>query len=260
MTAIEQLRSSGVTLALGGGAARGIAHIGVLKVLAEEGIPVRGVAGTSVGSVVGAFLCAGWDWRSLLAETRRLRWSDLVQPVVPRMGMLGTERLERLLERLLGRKRFAVDITAGAEVVLRTGMLAPAIRASCSVPGVFAPVDVGGRLLVDGGLLNDVPADVARALAGGPVMAVKLNGGVRQPVRPRSIIDVLTSSFAIVALHGIQQGLAGADIVVAPDLGHASYRDLRRVDALVAAGEHAARRALAPGAVQSPALGADRAP
>jgi len=104
---------------------------------------------------------------------------------------------------------------------------------------------------VDGGLLNDVPADVARMLAGGPVLAVKLNGGVREPSRPRSIVDVISSSFAIVALRTFQQGLAGADIVVAPDLGRSSYRDLRRVDELLAAGERAARVALAA---------ADRAP
>ncbi|OHD73629.1 MAG: hypothetical protein A2177_12900 [Spirochaetes bacterium RBG_13_68_11] len=259
MTTIERLRSSGVALALGGGAARGIAHIGVLKVLAEEGIPVRGVAGTSVGSVVGAGLCAGRDWRWMLEAARSLRWGNLVKPTVPRMGILATERLERYLERSLGVTRFedlhlpfaavAVDISTGEEVVLRSGPLAPAIRASCSVPGIFEPVAVGNRLLVDGGLLNDVPADVARVLVGGPVLAVKLNSGVREPARPRSIVDVLTSSFAIVALRAIQQGLAAADIVVAPDLGRASYRDLHKVDELLAAGEHAARRALA-GAVQ----------
>jgi NTE family protein len=255
MATIEQLRSSGVTLALGGGAARGIAHLGVLKVLSEAGIPVRGVAGTSAGSVVGAFLCAGRDWRWMLAEARGLRWADLVQPVVPRMGMLGTERLERLLERQLGVLRFedlslpfaavCVDIATGEEVVLRSGPLAPAIRASCSVPGIFAPVDLGTRLLVDGGLLNDVPADVARAIVGGPVLAVKLTGGARQPVRPRTVVDVLSASFAILALHGIQQGLAAADLVVAPDLARLGYRNLRKVDALIAAGERAARDVLA---------------
>jgi NTE family protein len=254
MTTIKRLRSSGVALALGGGAARGIAHIGVLKVLAEEGIPVRGVAGTSVGSVVGAALCAGHDWRWMLAAARGLRWGSLVQPTVPRMGILATERLERYLERSLGVARFedlglpfaavAVDISTGEEVVLRSGPLASAVRASCSVPGIFEPVELGGRLLVDGGLLNDVPADVARLLVGGPVLAVKLNGGTREPARPRSIVDVLTSSFAIAALHGIQRGMAGADIVVAPELGRASYRDLRKVDELAAAGERAAREAL----------------
>jgi NTE family protein len=255
MTTIERLRSSGVALALGGGAARGIAHIGVLKVLDEEGIPVRGVAGTSVGSVVGAAVCAGRDWRWMLAAVRELRWGNLVQPTVPRMGMLATERLERYLERALGVARFedlslpfaavAVDICTGEEAVLRSGELAPAIRASCSVPGIFEPVDLAGRLLVDGGLLNDVPADAARLIAGGPVIAVKLNGGVREPARPRTIVDVITASYAIIARHGIQRGLAGADIVVAPDLGRASYRDLRRVDELAAAGETAARAALA---------------
>jgi NTE family protein len=255
MTTIERLRSSGVALALGGGAARGIAHIGVLKVLAEESIPVRGVAGTSVGSVVGAGLCAGRDWRWMLNAARSLRWGNLVQPTVPRMGILATERLERYLERSLGVARFedlhlpfavvAVDISSGEEVVLRSGPLAQAIRASCSVPGIFEPVVMGSRLLVDGGLLNDVPADVARMLVGGPVLAVKLNGGAREPARPRSIVDVLTSSFAILALRGFQQGMAAADIVVAPDLGRSSYRDLHKVDELFAAGEHAARRALA---------------
>src|SRR5512136_193607 len=102
MTTIERLRSSGVALALGGGAARGIAHIGVLKVLDEEGIPVRGVAGTSAGSVVGAALCAGRGWRWMLAAARSLRWGELVQPTVPRMGVLATERLERYLARSLG--------------------------------------------------------------------------------------------------------------------------------------------------------------
>jgi NTE family protein len=267
MTTIERLRSTGVALALGGGAARGIAHIGVLKVLAEEGIAVRAVAGTSVGGVVGAALATGRDWRWMLEEARRLRWSELVQPVVPRMGLLATERLERYLERTLGASRFedlplpfavvAVDISAGEEVVLREGPLASAIRASCSVPGIFAPVTLGGRLLVDGGLLNDVPADVARTLADGPVLAVKLNGGSREASRPRSILDVITSSLAILALHGIQRGLAAADVVVAPELGHASYRDLRRVDELAAAGERAARVALAAG---WPATGIDRAP
>jgi NTE family protein len=256
MTTIERLRSSGVTLALGGGAARGAAHLGVLKVLAEEGIPVRGVAGTSVGSVVGAALCAGRDWRWMLEEARHLRWSELVQPVVPRMGMLATERLERYLERSIGAARFedlglpfaavAVDISTGEEVVLRSGALAVAIRASCSVPGIFEPVSLGERLLVDGGLVNDVPADVARTLAEAPVLAVKLNSGAREPVRPRTIVDVITASLAIIALNGIQRGLADADIVVAPDLGRASYRDLRRAEELAAAGERAAREALAP--------------
>jgi NTE family protein len=199
----------------------------------------------------------------MLEEARRLRWSHLVQPVVPRMGMLATERLERYLERTLGALRFedlplplavvAVDISAGEEVVLREGALAPAIRASCSVPGIFAPVTLDGRLLVDGGLLNDVPADVARTLADGTVLAVKLNGGSREPSRPRSILDVITASFAIVALHGIQRGLAAADVVVTPDLGRASYRDLSKVDELAAAGERAAREALALGARRRPA-------
>jgi len=255
MATLDHLRVSGVSLALGGGGARGIAHLGVLKVLAEERIRVRCVAGTSAGSLVGALLCTGRDWRWMLEAVRRLQWSDLVAPVVPRMGLLSTERLERYLERSLGSVRIedlplpfvavAVDITTGAQVILRSGPVASAVRASCSVPGIFEPVDLDGRLLVDGGLLNDVPADVARTLGGGPVLAVNLNGGVRREHRPRTIFDVISGSLAVLALHGIQQGLAGADIVVSPDLGGTGYHDLRRVDELVATAESAARTALA---------------
>jgi NTE family protein len=268
MTTIERLRSSGVALALGGGAARGIAHIGVLKVLAEEGIAVRAVAGTSVGSVVGAAVCAGRDWQWLLARARALRWGDLVQPAVPRMGMLATERMERFLERTLGVARIedlrlpfavvAADISTGEEVVLRSGPLAAAVRASCSVPGIFEPVAVGDRLLVDGGLLNDVPADVARSLAAEPVVAVRLNTGVRVAARPRTIFDVISSSLAILALHGIQQGLVAADLVVSPELGGMGYRDLRHVDEFFSAGERAAREAFAAAGPQP--VGAGRAP
>jgi NTE family protein len=255
MSPIDVLRERGVSLALGGGAARGIAHIGVLRVLGEEGIPIRAVAGTSAGSIVGAALAAGRDWRWMVDRVREISWPDLVSLSIPRMGLLRTDRLERFLDRALGSKRIeeleipfaavAVDLVAGELVVLREGPVAAAVRASCSVPGIFKPVRIGAKVLVDGGLLDGVPADVARTLAGPPVLAVNLNGDSWHEEPPRSVFDVLYYSLDIMARSSQHRGLQSADVVVSPDLRGLSYQDLRRWGELVARGERAARDALA---------------
>ena len=263
MTTIERLRSTGVALALGGGAARGIAHIGALKVLAEEGIPVRAVAGTSVGSVVGAALAAGRDWRWMLDEARRLRWADLVQPAVPRMGMLATERLERYLERSLGVKRFedlllpfaavAVDIArarrwccARATSRARSGRAA-ACRASSS------PWSSGTGCWWMAGLLNDVPADVAR-------IARRRPGARREAERRLPRAGPATHDLRRHLLLARHRGAArhpararGRRHVAAPELGRASYRDLRRSTSSSPRASAAAREVARRG-------GLDRAP
>jgi len=177
-----------VVLALGGGAARGLAHIGILRVLKQEGVIVRGVAGTSIGSIVGGLYCAG---RLDVYETY-VRGLDargilrLLDPVVPRAGLLGGSRVMKKLQEITGTcdvadlpiafTAVATDLHSGEEVRLRSGDMVEALRASWAIPGVFTPVKIEGRWLVDGGVSMPVPVGAARELGLGlPVIAVNLN-------------------------------------------------------------------------------------
>ncbi len=254
MSLASDLKKKGVALALGGGAARGLAHIGVLKVLAEEGIPVCGVAGTSAGAVIGAAVCAGHSWETILEKARAIDWPDIVTLSLPRKGFLSLAKLEHFVDRFLGSKSFdelyipfaavAVDLISGDVVVLNSGSVAAAVRASCSIPGIFEPVARGGKVLADGGLRNDVPADVAAEMGPGTVIAVNLNSDTAHSHAPRNILDVIHYSFDILTKHGAHETLAAADIVICPRLDDVGYQELKKVDELVARGESATRAAL----------------
>jgi NTE family protein len=227
----------------------------VLKVLEEEAIPVDLVAGTSVGSVIGAMVSARIPWQRILDSARHVDWPDIASVAIPRRGLLRMDRFEGLVRATLGVERIedlpipfsavAVDLSTGKEVVFSTGPLGRAVRASCSVPGVFEPVVEGGEVLVDGGLLNEVPADVVRAMGADVVLAVTLTADRHHDAPPRNLIDVMYYSFDLLLAARTQHSLAAADLVVAPDLAGFSYRDLRRTDELVRRGETAMRSSLA---------------
>ncbi len=241
-------------LALGGGGARGLAHIGVLKVLEEEGLAADFVAGTSVGSLIGALYCCGYGWRELAELARSTNWQDLVTFTVPRLGLVNARKLERLVDRLTrGRtieqlpipfRAVAVDITAGEEVVLDRGAVAQAVRASASIPGIFEPTPWEGRLLVDGGLLDNVPSAVARGLGADVVLAVNLSGERVKSHPPENILDVMLYSLEVLIYGQGQRGTAAADVQVVPDLAGFSYRNLGRLEEMIERGEQAMRAAL----------------
>lgn len=184
----DQAPSIDVVLALGGGAARGVAHIGILQVLAERGIRVRGIAGTSIGAIVGGMYAADClepmvEYLLKLDARRMLR---LLDPVVPKSGLFGGSRVvdkmiefagEVLIEDLdLPFIAVASDLRSGQEVLLREGSLVEAVRASFAIPGVFTPIEIDGRWLVDGGISSPVPIRAARLLCPDlPVIAVDLN-------------------------------------------------------------------------------------
>jgi NTE family protein len=244
-----------VGLALGGGVARGLAHIGVLKVLEEERIGIDLVAGTSVGSLIGALFCSGLGWRHIYEAAVDVRWKDLVRPALPGLGLVKTDRFERMVGRLIRDARFedlkipfkavAVDITTGEEVVLDRGPVALAVRASCSLPGIFEPTAWEGRLLVDGGLVNDVPADVVRRMGAERVIGVDLNHDRVSTRPPDSLIDVIIYSLNILIRSNIQKGITHADCLVVPDLEGFGYRNLRRLEECIERGEAAMRGCLA---------------
>jgi NTE family protein len=244
-------------LALGGGAARGLAHLGVLKVLEEAGLRADYVCGTSAGSIVGALYAGGYSWDEIVEVTRTLDWADIVKPVFPKMGLVRADRLEKRLDALLGDRTIeelaipfravTVDLVQGEQFVFDSGPVARAVRASSSIPGVFEPVEFEGRVLVDGGLLNDVPIDVCKAMGAEFVIAVDLNSDVAQGKAPENIFNVLLYSFAVMAREckQLHAGDRTRDVrIVAPHLADFNYYNLKRLDELIHRGETAMAEAM----------------
>lgn len=183
---------STLVLALGGGGARGLAHIGVLEVLAEHGIRVRAIAGTSVGAEIGAFYASGMPLPDLVALATTFDWKQTLQlflPDLPSGGLVSGRKIMDFLNQRMGGRAIesleigfvavAADLETGEQVVLDRGSLVDAVRASISFPAVFAPHRFDGRFFVDGGIVNPLPFDVARERFGGPVLAVAVHSGAR---------------------------------------------------------------------------------
>jgi len=185
-------RQPKIGLALSGGGARGLAHIGVLKVLEQEGIPVDFLAGTSMGGVIAAAYASGLSVDYIEKEALRMaRLRNLITLLdrsLPRRGLVEGQKVQEYLTTHLGDKTFeemkiplslvAVDLISGQEVVLNSGSVVDAVRATVSLPGVFAPFRLGDYLLVDGGVLNNLPADVVRGMGANVVIAVDVSTGV----------------------------------------------------------------------------------
>ncbi len=174
-----------IALALGGGAARGLAHIGVLKVLEEEGIPVDLIAGTSIGAALGALYAAGVSVHRMETVMRELDWralARLIDPTLPTSGLMDGKRVAIFLQELLPVATFeelriplaitATDVQTGEALIIRKGNLLEGLRAAIAFPGIFTPVPYGERFLVDGGLINPVPLDVAYQMGAAKVIGV----------------------------------------------------------------------------------------
>lgn len=250
-------RKKKLGLALGGGAARGLAHLGVLKALEEAGVKPDLICGTSAGSIVASLYAGGYSWEEISEVQRALDWGDFVQPVFPKMGLVRADKLEDRLEELLGDRAIeelempfravTVDLVKGAQFVISSGPVARAVRASCSIPGIFEPVEDEGRVLVDGGVLNDVPIDVCLDMGADFVIAVDLNADIVQGRAPDNIFNVLMFSFAVMArgCRGTHRESAGRNVrVIEPNLADFNYYNLKRLDELLQRGEDATRAAL----------------
>ena len=247
-------REKKIGLALGGGAARGLAHIGVLKVLEEEGIKAHFVAGTSAGSLIGSLYCAGVRWEQIKKVAQEIDWRNLVSPTWPALGLVKSTRLEKTVDRIVGKKTFeqlsipfravAVDIESGDVVVMDSGSVAKAVRASCSIPGIFEPTEFHGRLLVDGGLVNNLPVDVVKAMGAEVVIGVDLNTDRLVHKRPENIVEVFYRSLNILISINSSRTRDFADVMVTPRLEGFSYHDLGRLDQLIDEGQRAMREQL----------------
>ncbi|MCL4516969.1 MAG: patatin-like phospholipase family protein [Firmicutes bacterium] len=242
-----------VGLALGAGAARGAAHLGVIAALLREGIPIDVVAGTSAGSLVGAVYAAGMELERVIQLATHLSWDHLVELTVPRMGLIKGNKLLQFIRLITRNKTFAdlkipfaavaMDIESGEEVVISEGLVADAVRASCSIPGVFVPHRIGERLLVDGGVINRVPINVARQLGADIVIGVDVGDSARV-VKVNNIIDVIMQSIDIMEREIHREKVLTADVLIQPDLGPIASTNLEAATSCIAAGEAAAVQAL----------------
>ena len=253
-----RFESPTIGLALSGGAARGMAHVGVLKALAENGIRIDCVAGTSAGSLVGGAFASGMPLDEIEDLGRKLRWRDIGRVTMSRLGVQSNERLEQYLRARLPVSKFedlripfaavATDLKTGAAVILRDrGDVPLAIRASCAIPGWYVPViDEEGRQLVDGGLVAVVPSSVARSLGADIVIAVDVNAAGATFLGPASsVIGVLLQSMLVVQKTASHYQWEMSDLVIRPQIGHIRWDEMGRADELMVAGYEAGLESIA---------------
>ena len=243
-----------IGVALGGGFARGMAHIGVLKVLEEEGVPIRVVAGTSVGALIGACYCSGLPLEELERVAHACRFTTFARWTVSRYGFASNDRMVTFLNRILKVSTFeqlriplgvtATDFNSGEAVVFHSGSIVDPVRASCAYPGMFLPVEIRGRYLVDGMLSHPVPSRPLREMGADRVLAVHLRGQWSKDGAPRHLFDVIGQSFAIAQDQMSHIWRSAADIVIEPDVAGFAYDDFKRAGDLIKAGEVAMRQAM----------------
>lgn len=243
-----------IGIALGGGFARGIAHVGILKVLEEENIPIHAIAGTSVGALIGACYCSGLSPAEMEEVSRTTRFTSFARWTLSRCGFASSDRMVAYLNKTLKCKNFeelriplgvtATDFNTGEGVVFHSGSMIDPVRASCSYPGMFLPVEMGGRYLVDGMLSHPVPTRPLREMGADKVIAVHLKGTWSNGGAPRHLFDVIGQSFAIAQDAMSSLWRSAADIVVEPEVSGFAYDDFKRAADLIKVGEAAMRKAL----------------
>src|SRR5438094_1203632 len=241
-----------VGLALAGGFARGIAHLGVLRVLREAGIPIDCVAGTSVGALIAVGYCAGASLEEMAKVGASTSFTDFGRWTPSWLGLATNQRLEKYLARFTPVKTFeelqtplaiaTTDINAGVSVYYSHGVIAPPLRASCAYPGLFLPIQYEGRTLVDGFLTAPVPIEGALLLGADIIIAVYLESANVE--EPRTFTDVLSRAFNIIQRHSDLAWRTQADIIIEPDVKAFGWDDFSKTPEMISAGEAAALAAL----------------
>lgn len=239
-----------VGVALGGGFARGLAHIGVLKVLVENNIPIDVLAGVSVGSIVGAGFASGLSPSEMIDVAKKTQWRTFGRWTVSKLGLATNERMATWLRGTLRASTFedlaiplfvvAADLSNGEAVTFRSGDLIAPVRASCSFPGLFVPIAYDGRLLVDGAIVGSVPVSPLRDSKVGVSIGVhlKMSGGPAHV--PTNLFQVIGQSFQIAQTQNVAAWRGYCDVVIEPEVNGFDWDDFKRVDELVEAGERAA--------------------
>ena len=238
-------------IALGGGFARGLVHIGVLKILEEAQIPVDFVAGTSVGAIIGACYCSGLSAAEMEEIARAIRFKHFARWTLSRCGLCSNDRIAQFCARVLRFSSFeelkiplavtATDFHSGEAVVFHQGPMVPAIRASCAYPGMFLPVEIDGRSYVDGMLAYAVPTTPLRRMGADRVLGVHLSAHWTDCRTPRHLFEVIGQCFSIAQARMSDVWKKDADLVLEPDVRGFTYDCFDHAKELIAIGESSAR-------------------
>jgi len=242
-----------VAVVLGAGVSRGFAHVGVLKVLESQKIPIHLIVGTSAGSFVGSLYAYGYDVFQLQTMAMALLKDDVVDWTLPDNGFIRGEKLENFinktvrqtpLERLkIPFRAVATNVQTGEETVFATGNTGRAVRASCSIPGVFQPVRIGDKAYMDGGVVSPVAVEAARRAGADVVIAVDISAGVAGTL-PQGILETILQSVDIMYAKIATAQLRNADVVIRPKVSHIGSSDFEKRNEAILEGEKAATQAL----------------
>ncbi len=242
-----------VGLALGGGAVLGAAHVGVLKALEEYEIEVGWITGTSIGALVASLYMFDVGFEKLREFAIDLSWRDIGKISLSKFGLFSNKKIVDLLHESIGEVTFeqsripaafiATNILDGSKVVLDKGSVAEAVMASTCIPGVFRPVEKDGMMLVDGGIVENVPIATLRDMGAGFVIAVDLNAKFAYK-KPENIIHVLLNSFHYALMHSAKAQAGEADIMITPDLSDFNRVDAHQTSDLIEKGYQEAKKVL----------------
>jgi len=242
-----------VALVLGAGASRGFTHIGAIKILEANQVPIHLIVGTSAGSFVGSLYAYGFNAFQLQSLSFSIEKGDIIDLTVPDKGFIKGEKLESYINHMVNntpiekmRTPFyavATDIQSGEEVVFASGNTGMAVRASCSIPGIFQPVKIGEKYYVDGGLVSPVAVDYAKKMGADLVIAVDISIGANE-APPQTTIETIMQSVVIMYSKISQNQLARADVVIRPKVSHIGSTDFSKRHEAVLEGEKAALEAM----------------
>jgi len=240
-------------LALGGGAVLGASHVGTLRAIEDLDIEIKYIAGTSIGAFVAAFSAFGKAWKEIKEIASELKWIDITGISLSQYGLLSNEKMGDLIIEHIGDKNvedaeiplamIATDITSGEKVVLDKGSVADAVMASTSIPGIFKPVEIDKKMLVDGGIVENVPIKTARKMGAEFVIGVDLNAKHTYE-KPDNILDVMINSFHFLTQQSDKLLTEDADLLIQPDLSEFNRSDMDQVEELMKKGYEDSKKML----------------
>lgn len=249
-----------IILVLGGGGARGFAHVGVLKALREANVPIDMIVGTSMGALVGSLYCSGVEIEKIEEIAEFINWNDIsdlgtvsLLKLIVSEKLLSTEKMEEYINDMIGNKYFfqlkiplvciATDMTTGEKIIFKEGKVATAARASATIPGIFAPVEYRQRFLVDGGLVENIPVSVAKLFDPDIVITVAVSADITK----NTYTNVFSSLFQTIYIQGQQSDKANlqkSDIIIAPKVNDISAIELNKSLECIDAGFLAGKRSI----------------